>query len=56
MFYHPHNEKSFFNEGYIILPSFFSKETTGLVKKIHSDIWDDRPSSLVVDDLNTGIK
>ena len=52
----PAQRKSFFYEGYIILPSFFSKETTGLVKKMHSDIWDDRPSSLVVDDLNTGIR
>jgi len=48
--------QSFFNDGFLVLEKFFSKQETGLIRKIHSKLWTEKPNGLIVDDLNTGLR
>jgi phytanoyl-CoA hydroxylase len=41
-------------EGYIIIPNFYSEHEIDAVLNIHDKVWTDKPKHLVVDHLDTG--
>jgi len=48
-------QKQFWDEnGFIVLPGFFSEERLEWVLKIQREVWDMSPNNVVVDDLITG--
>ncbi|MCT7948421.1 phytanoyl-CoA dioxygenase family protein [Ancylothrix sp. C2] len=47
-------QKHFWDEnGYLILPAFFSAEQIDKVVKLHRRLWEECPSNVVVDDMET---
>ncbi|NRA65322.1 MAG: phytanoyl-CoA dioxygenase family protein [Pseudobacteriovorax sp.] len=50
----PEQKKMWFEEGYIYIPGFFSAEQCDAIANLHTRIWRDKPSDVVVDDLMSG--
>ena len=48
----PEQRKLWFQNGYLVLPRFFSPEKMDAIDDLHRHLWKTRPEDLVVDDLD----
>lgn len=52
----PEQKRQWFEEGYLVLPGFFSASEVDGVAEVHSEIWRTRPRDVVVDDLDKVVR